>query len=120
MIFIFERGSKFDFFWASIPLRFLLTFLINNSIFRPVSGGTPLRPVFLFFFFFSFSCFSFSFSFFFFFFFFFLFPLIFLVPFSFSFSFSETRIGYTKTRPHYEHMTRLLGWLELWNRSVAL
>ena len=47
LLFSFFVFLYYCFFWASISLRFLFTFLQKKfSIFRPVSGGTPLRPLF--------------------------------------------------------------------------
>ena len=48
--FSFLWGSKSDFFWASISLRFLFTFHSKKKIFGPSRSGvkTPLRPLFLF------------------------------------------------------------------------
>ena len=36
---VFVGGSKTDFFWASIKLRFLLTFLFKKKIVGPSLGG---------------------------------------------------------------------------------
>ena len=57
----FVGGSKSDFFWASLSLRFLLTALMSKFNFWARLGRYPFEPFFLFFLlfflFFFFSCF---------------------------------------------------------------
>ena len=52
LIFLFVGGSKSDiFFGPQFRFDFSSHFFSKNQNFRPVSGGTPLRPLLLFFFF---------------------------------------------------------------------
>ena len=63
-LFLFVGSNSGFFFWASTSPRILFAFFQKkNSIFRSVSGCTPLRPLFLFFPFLFFPPFSFSFLF---------------------------------------------------------